>query len=60
MKETEDAAHDISLMFLLYHDHCNVRCGRANRIQKIVGGTTAEENEYPWQVKMVMIIILAR
>ena len=30
LKETEDAAHDISLMFMLYHDHCKMRTSEQN------------------------------
>ncbi|CAL4139130.1 unnamed protein product, partial [Meganyctiphanes norvegica] len=28
-------------------------CGKVNRIETIVGGSTTEENEYPWQVALV-------
>merc|ERR1712058_138122 len=29
------------------------QCGRANKVQRIVGGVQAEENEYPWQVGLI-------
>merc|ERR1712021_226031 len=29
------------------------QCGRANRVSKIVGGSAASENEYPWQAGLI-------
>ena len=51
MRENSDSATRHSLPVCLVKREYQCQCGRANRFSKIVGGVTAEKNEYPWQGK---------
>ena len=51
LTEDSDSATRHSLPVCLVKKEYQCQCGRPNRISKIVGGITAEKNEYPWQGK---------
>ena len=50
MKSDSDSATKHSLPVCLVRRETQCQCGRPNREFHIVAGTTAEQNEYPWQV----------
>ena len=52
LTEDSDSATRHSLPVCLVKKDFQCRCGRPNREVKIVGGVTAEKNEYPWQGKV--------
>ena len=49
MREETDSAARHSLPVCLVRRETQCKCGRTNRISRIVGGNDVEKNEYPWQ-----------
>ena len=49
MREETDSAAWHSLPVCLVRRETQCKCGRTNRISRIVGGNDVEKNEYPWQ-----------
>ena len=57
LTEDSDSATRHSLPVCLVKKEYQCQCGRPNRISKIVGGVTADKNEYPWQGKFRINIL---
>ena len=57
LTEDSDSATRHSLPVCLVRRETQCRCGVPNREEKIVGGISAEKNEYPWQGKFRINIV---